>query len=230
MSYATNKGANQPAYPHSLISTFVVRCLDSIIPLVSISEISSLYLASMTEQASLSLPWSHTRKTGFLMTWLKCRLKAAMWFSFMLIIWYSVSSKRRSGSQAFTNQVYNFFQSKENLFDSSKKYCISYLLLNQQRHQYIQSYPCWSHQLLDWQHYVGSETFTYTPLKMNDGPKKHVFIGEKFTKIILQKVAPRRAVLLLPWQRSRSQTFLHDLKNLYTKYEHCSSYCLQALN
>ena len=27
-----NKGADQPAHPHSLISTFVIRCLDSIIP------------------------------------------------------------------------------------------------------------------------------------------------------------------------------------------------------
>ena len=36
------KGADQPAHPRSLISTFVVRCLDSIISLVSISEISSL--------------------------------------------------------------------------------------------------------------------------------------------------------------------------------------------
>ena len=40
MPYANNKGADQPV--HSLISTFVVRCLDSIIYLVSISEISSL--------------------------------------------------------------------------------------------------------------------------------------------------------------------------------------------
>ena len=32
MSYANNKGADQPANPHSLINTFVVRCLDSIIP------------------------------------------------------------------------------------------------------------------------------------------------------------------------------------------------------
>ena len=54
----------------SLISTFVIRCLDSIIPLVSISEISSLFLASVAEQAGLSLPWSQTPKTGFLMTWL----------------------------------------------------------------------------------------------------------------------------------------------------------------
>ena len=42
------------------------RCLDSIIPLVSISEISSLYLASVAAQAGLSLPWSQAPKTGFL--------------------------------------------------------------------------------------------------------------------------------------------------------------------
>ena len=33
MSYANNKGADQPAHPRSLISAFVVRCLDSIISL-----------------------------------------------------------------------------------------------------------------------------------------------------------------------------------------------------
>ena len=44
MSYANNKGADQsgPAYPRSLISAFVVRCLDSIISLDSIAEISRL--------------------------------------------------------------------------------------------------------------------------------------------------------------------------------------------
>ena len=42
MPYANNKGADQPAHPRSLISTFVVRCLDSVMPLVSISEISRL--------------------------------------------------------------------------------------------------------------------------------------------------------------------------------------------
>ena len=50
----------------SLISTFVVRCLDSIIPLLAIAEISRLYLASMAAQAGLSLPLSKTPKTGFL--------------------------------------------------------------------------------------------------------------------------------------------------------------------
>ena len=42
MSYANNKGADQPAHPHSLISAFVVCCLDSIISLDSIAEISTL--------------------------------------------------------------------------------------------------------------------------------------------------------------------------------------------
>ena len=68
MLYANNKGADQPAHLRSLISTFVVRCLqclDSIIPLVSISEILSLYLASEAEQPGLSLTWSQTPKTVF---------------------------------------------------------------------------------------------------------------------------------------------------------------------
>ena len=66
LPYANNKGADQPAHPRSLISTFVIRCLDSIISLVSISKISSLSLASEAEQASLSLTWSQTPKTCFL--------------------------------------------------------------------------------------------------------------------------------------------------------------------
>ena len=40
--YANNKGSDQPAHPRSLISAFVVRCLDSIISLDSIAEISRL--------------------------------------------------------------------------------------------------------------------------------------------------------------------------------------------
>ena len=50
MPYVNNKGAYQPTHLCSLISTFVVRCLDSIIPLVSIIEISSLCLASVAGQ------------------------------------------------------------------------------------------------------------------------------------------------------------------------------------
>ena len=71
MPYVNNKGADQPAHLHSLISTFIVHCLDGIRPLVSKSEISSLYLSSVAAQAGLSLPWSQTSKTGFLMMRLK---------------------------------------------------------------------------------------------------------------------------------------------------------------
>ena len=66
MSYANNKGADQPMHPRSLISAFVVHCLDSVMSLVSVTKISSLMLASAAEPAGLSLTWSETPKTGFL--------------------------------------------------------------------------------------------------------------------------------------------------------------------
>ena len=68
LPYANNKGADQPAHPRSLISAVVFRCLDNIIPLVSVSEISSLYLASLAAQPGLCLTWSQTTKTRFLVT------------------------------------------------------------------------------------------------------------------------------------------------------------------
>ena len=74
MSYdmrRTKAQADQPAHPRSLISAFVVRCLDSVMALVSVTEISSLMLASVAEQASLSLTWSKSPKTRFLVTRLK---------------------------------------------------------------------------------------------------------------------------------------------------------------
>ena len=40
MPYANNKGAGQPAHPHGLISTFVVRCLDSMMCILAISKVS----------------------------------------------------------------------------------------------------------------------------------------------------------------------------------------------
>ena len=46
-------------------SASFVCCLDRIIPLVSIAEISSLYLASVTAQAGLSLTWSQTPEDRF---------------------------------------------------------------------------------------------------------------------------------------------------------------------
>ena len=49
----------------SLISAFVVRCLDSVMSLVSVTKISNLRLASVAEQAGLSLTWSETPKDTF---------------------------------------------------------------------------------------------------------------------------------------------------------------------
>ena len=56
--------------PRSLISAFVFRCLDNIIPLLAIAKISRRQLVSVTEQAGLSLTLSQNPKTAFLMTWL----------------------------------------------------------------------------------------------------------------------------------------------------------------
>ena len=65
MSYANNKGADQPAHPRCLIIAFIVRCLDSIISLNFIAENSRLQLASVAAQAGLCLAWSKTPKYTF---------------------------------------------------------------------------------------------------------------------------------------------------------------------
>ena len=57
MAYA-NKGADKPVHPHSLISTFVFRCIDSIIHTLAILKIPRLQLVSVAEQAGLSCTWS----------------------------------------------------------------------------------------------------------------------------------------------------------------------------
>ena len=49
----------------SLICAFVVRCLDNVMSLVSATKISSLTLASVAEQAGLSLTWSETPEDTF---------------------------------------------------------------------------------------------------------------------------------------------------------------------
>ena len=55
MLYANNKGADQTAWMRSLISALVVRCLDSVMTLLSVTKISSLMLASEAAQAGLCL-------------------------------------------------------------------------------------------------------------------------------------------------------------------------------
>ena len=102
MTYANNKGPDQPVHPRSLISTFVVRCLDIIIPLVSLSELSSLYPVPVAAQASLSLTWLQTPKTGFLMTSLKL-----LWI--MCFFWDGCEKWRRNYSKQYRPWTYGSF-------------------------------------------------------------------------------------------------------------------------
>ena len=62
--YANNKGAAQ--HSRSLISTFVVRCLNSMICILAISKLSRFYLASVGEQAGLNVTWSKISEDTFL--------------------------------------------------------------------------------------------------------------------------------------------------------------------
>ena len=65
MPYANNKGADQPAHRCSLISTFVVRCLDNMICILAIFKVSRFYLAFVAEQAGLNLTWSKISEDTF---------------------------------------------------------------------------------------------------------------------------------------------------------------------
>ena len=62
MTYTNNKDADQPEHQRSLVSACVIRCLDNITPIVAISEIPRLKLASAAEQAGLRLTGSQGRK------------------------------------------------------------------------------------------------------------------------------------------------------------------------
>ena len=64
MPYANNKGADQPVHPHSLIRAFVVRCIHSVISILTKFKISR-QLVSAADQAGLSLTWSETSEDTF---------------------------------------------------------------------------------------------------------------------------------------------------------------------
>ena len=65
MLYVNNKGADQPAHLRSLISTFVVHCLDSIICILALSRVSRFQLVPIAEQAGLNLTWSKISEDTF---------------------------------------------------------------------------------------------------------------------------------------------------------------------
>ena len=62
---ANNTGADQPAHPHSLISAFVIRFLESIISRLATGEIPTFQLVFVAEENDLKLALSETPKTGF---------------------------------------------------------------------------------------------------------------------------------------------------------------------
>ena len=62
--FANNTGAD----PHSLISAFVIRFLESIICNLTTGEISIFKLVSLAEETGLKLAFLETPKTGFLET------------------------------------------------------------------------------------------------------------------------------------------------------------------
>ena len=62
MPYANNKGAVKPVHRSSLISAFVVYCMEIVIP---VSKILWFLQASVTEQASMSLTWSYNYESSF---------------------------------------------------------------------------------------------------------------------------------------------------------------------
>ena len=75
---ANNKVAIQPVYLHSLISAFVVRCLDSITPSCYIQNFKTL--ASLCSWAGW-FNWLGRKppKTDFLMMWLNCFISSLKW-------------------------------------------------------------------------------------------------------------------------------------------------------
>ena len=99
MSYANNKGADQPAHPRSLISAFVVRCLDSVMSLVSVTKSSSLMLASVAVQAGLSLIWSETPEDTF------CRVVAHLFSPYRRHCWQAISGYQSKTKLGFGSSL-----------------------------------------------------------------------------------------------------------------------------
>ena len=66
--FAKNKGVDQPAHPHRLISACVVCILERIISKVASSKISIVMLVCVARETGLSLALSETPKTVFVTT------------------------------------------------------------------------------------------------------------------------------------------------------------------
>ena len=63
-----NNDAEEAVRTRSLINTFVIRLLESIVSRIATSESSVFYLVAVADYAGLNLTLSKTPKTGFLAT------------------------------------------------------------------------------------------------------------------------------------------------------------------
>ena len=66
LGFANNKGTDQPAHPRSLISTFVIRLLESIVSRLAASNILIFILVIAAEQGGLNITFSETQRQGLL--------------------------------------------------------------------------------------------------------------------------------------------------------------------
>ena len=58
--FANNKGADQPAHPHSLINAFAIRAIESIISRHITSEFLIFYVVSVAMETGLIMTLSET--------------------------------------------------------------------------------------------------------------------------------------------------------------------------
>ena len=63
--FANNKGADQPAHQHRLISAFVIHLMECILSKFATSEFTIFYQVSVADKTGLNLTLSEAQKTGF---------------------------------------------------------------------------------------------------------------------------------------------------------------------
>ena len=138
MSYANNKGTDQPAHSRSLISAFVVHCLASTIPILAKSKISRL--ASSWAGWFESYLVAHLRRQVF--SWV------AHFFQFDLISSENQSKQKiqKQLGMTLTLQTYHSHHASLPSHDSS----FHFLFLVAWYHFLFLS--DWYHFLLSWNH------------------------------------------------------------------------------
>ena len=100
-AYKNNKAA--PVHPHSLISTFVVRCWDSILPVVSIAGQTGFCLTVQTERQVFLWCRSWRGETDSLITAVQLHIVGTLVPSYFT--WYRFSAGEWFSNTEFHNTV-----------------------------------------------------------------------------------------------------------------------------